>query len=274
MIRTITSIFAALFFFSTLSHAQIVTIPDSSFKAYLLSQTAINTNGDNEIQTSEAIAFTDTINCLGLGIHDLTGIEAFVNITALNCFFNNLTTLDVSHNTQLVYLNCCINNLTTLDLSSNPMIVLVEAYINALTFVNYQNGVPNRPYGSLFHNPDLICIQVDPGSFGNSFHIDTSTVTITTTDCNTVTPTNPIAVSPIHNLNIYPNPMTQQSTLNLGKSFQNVAIEIFDAVGKRIWDNQYQNIQQIDLNLSIAKGIYFVKVSTEIGIITTKLIKQ
>ena len=34
---------------------QNVNIPDANFKAYLVGNTAINTNGDSEIQVSEAI---------------------------------------------------------------------------------------------------------------------------------------------------------------------------------------------------------------------------
>jgi hypothetical protein len=42
---------------------QNVNIPDANFKAYLVGNTAINTNGDTEIQVSEATAFTGTIYC-------------------------------------------------------------------------------------------------------------------------------------------------------------------------------------------------------------------
>jgi hypothetical protein len=38
-----------------------VNIPDANFKAYLVGNTAINTNGDTEIQVSEATAFTGAI---------------------------------------------------------------------------------------------------------------------------------------------------------------------------------------------------------------------
>ena len=37
---------------------KIVNIPDANFKGYLLGNTAINTNGDNQIQVSEAAAFS------------------------------------------------------------------------------------------------------------------------------------------------------------------------------------------------------------------------
>jgi len=43
-------------------NAQNVVIPDANFKAYLLGNSSINTNADNEIQVSEASAYSNTIN--------------------------------------------------------------------------------------------------------------------------------------------------------------------------------------------------------------------
>ena len=40
---------------------QNVNIPDANFKAYLVGNTAINTNGDAEIQVSEATTFNGLI---------------------------------------------------------------------------------------------------------------------------------------------------------------------------------------------------------------------
>ena len=75
--------------FSLNIKSQIVNIPDPNFKNVLLQgQAGINTNGDNEIQISEAIAFTGTIDCSGQNIKDLTGIEAFVNLKKLYCYGN------------------------------------------------------------------------------------------------------------------------------------------------------------------------------------------
>ena len=85
---------------------QNVNIPDANFKAYLLGNTAINTNGDNQIQVSEAAAFTGTIYCQSMGISNLTGIEAFTALTHLNCCDHQLTSLDVSQNTALTELGC------------------------------------------------------------------------------------------------------------------------------------------------------------------------
>ncbi len=43
----------------------------------------IDTDDDGEIQCTEAAALFGTLNVANKGIQDMTGIEAFVNITAL-----------------------------------------------------------------------------------------------------------------------------------------------------------------------------------------------
>jgi len=95
-----------------------VSIPDANFKSYLVGNTTINTNGDTEIQCSEATAFAGSIFCDNLSISDLTGIEAFPNIIELFCHDNNLTTINVSSNTALIYLDVSGNSLSSIDASA------------------------------------------------------------------------------------------------------------------------------------------------------------
>ena len=88
------------------NQAQEIDIPDANFKAYLVGNVYINTNGDDEIQASEASAYTGGIYCQSIYISSLTGIEAFTALTELYCSSNKLTFLDVSKNTALTYLYC------------------------------------------------------------------------------------------------------------------------------------------------------------------------
>jgi Leucine-rich repeat (LRR) protein len=112
---------------------KIVNITDANFKGYLLGNTAINTNGDTEIQVSEATAFTGTIYCQSMGISNLTGIEAFTALTWLECSYNQLTSLDVSQNTALTWLLCYNNQLTSLDVSQNTALTSLWCYYNQLS---------------------------------------------------------------------------------------------------------------------------------------------
>lgn len=112
--------------------SQNVTIPDANFKNYLLSNPAVNTNNDSEIQESEALAFTGTLAFQFYLIEDLTGIEAFTNLTVLVCGDNNLTSLDLSQNIALLELYCYDNQISTLDLSANTALQALDCRGNQI----------------------------------------------------------------------------------------------------------------------------------------------
>ncbi|MBL4668737.1 MAG: hypothetical protein JKY30_05685, partial [Flavobacteriales bacterium] len=110
-----------------------VNIPDANFKAYLVGNTAINTNLDTEIQCSEAAAFAGTINCGTSTITDLTGIEEFVNLTVLLCSNNPLASVDLSQNIALTEISFLNNNLSAINLSTNTQLTYVEVSGNSLS---------------------------------------------------------------------------------------------------------------------------------------------
>ena len=126
-----------LLFLSVLLSANIigqnVYIPNAVFKLYLVGNSEINTNGDTEIQVSEATAFDGQISCHSSSISDLTGIEAFTALTTLYCSNNQLTILDLSQNTALTSVQCVYNQLTSLDVSQNTALTSLDCGYNQLT---------------------------------------------------------------------------------------------------------------------------------------------
>lgn len=98
------------------AQACYITIPDPNFKAYLLENTAINTNGNAHIECSEAESFEGTINIARRGISSIEGIESFINLEYLYCQSNNLESITLGHLIKLQYLNCFNNNITSLDI--------------------------------------------------------------------------------------------------------------------------------------------------------------
>jgi hypothetical protein len=124
---------AILFALPIIGFGQNVNIPDANFKAYLVGNSAINTNGDNQIQVSEASAFNGNIDCDLMNISNLTGIEAFTALTLLRCSSNQLTSLDVSSCTALTTLLCSLNELTSLDVSANTALTYLSCTRNDLT---------------------------------------------------------------------------------------------------------------------------------------------
>lgn len=122
------------------SIGQIVTIPDANFKAYLVGNTAINTNADTDIQVTEATAYTGSILAASQGISDLTGIEAFTNLTYLDCSYNTLTTMDVSACTALTTLHCHSNQLTGLNVNSNTNLTDLNCGGNSIATLSVANN--------------------------------------------------------------------------------------------------------------------------------------
>ena len=171
-----------LLFLPLIGFGQNVSILDANFKAYLVGEPSINTNGDTEIQLSEATAFNGAINCSMMNITDLTGIEIFTNLVDLNCSDNQLTSLDVSQNTNLNYLycsnnqitnlvlnmlaheiSCAFNQLTNLDVSGLGYYSLLVCSDNQLTTLDLTSmtNSPTQMVFSAVNNPNLTCINVD-----------------------------------------------------------------------------------------------------------------
>src|ERR1035437_1826890 len=163
------------FFMVTNANAQNVNIPDANFKAALVADLTINTNGDGEIQISEAVAYNGSIYVANIGISDMTGIESFPNINYLNCAQNNITNLDVSHNTALTYLGCYNNHLTSLDVSyntalqqlycfSNSINILDVSHNSALLYLTCNNN--NLSSLDMSHNPALLNLNCGYNQLG------------------------------------------------------------------------------------------------------------
>ena len=63
----------------------------------------------------------------------LQGIEYFESLTELVCYYNQLTSLDVSANMALTELYCLYNQLTSLDVSANTALTELYCLSNQLT---------------------------------------------------------------------------------------------------------------------------------------------
>ncbi len=110
--------------------AQTVDIPDENFLEYLLIGANVDTNRDGEIQVSEAEAFTGSFT-INEGITDLTGIEAFKNLSVLGIYSAKIKNLNLSGNTKLQYLNINGTPLTSVDVSKNTDLIQIVVQYNA-----------------------------------------------------------------------------------------------------------------------------------------------
>ncbi len=104
--------------------------PDENFRSYVKSN--FDTDKNNWLSPSERSAVT-SIDVSGKSITTLQGVELFPALKTLNCYNNQLTELDVSHNTALTRLECYSNQLTELDVSTNTELTTLTCYSNQLT---------------------------------------------------------------------------------------------------------------------------------------------
>jgi len=80
------------------------------------------------------------------------------NITALQCNWNHLISLDLSSNTALKELECSYNQLTSLDLSRNTALTIVQCSHNLLTNLDVSNNIELT--GLYFNNNQLTSLDV------------------------------------------------------------------------------------------------------------------
>jgi len=132
-------------------------VPDSNFEAYL------EANGMGNNIPNDSNVFTSAIDTVtqldAYNISDLTGIEDFTALSFLSCSSpsNQLTSLDVSTNTNLNNMTCQNNQLTSLDVSQNTALSYLTCQNNQLTSLDVSN---HNVFLCCVNNPNLNCIDV------------------------------------------------------------------------------------------------------------------
>jgi len=186
----LTAYFSLGFYFCI--SAQIVDIPDVYLKQKLVAHDpVIDTNGDNEIQLSEAQNFTGTLELTYIAgdpgqIENMTGLEAFSNIETLNAGYNAIAQIDLSSNTELRIFNASGNLFTFLDFSNNPHLEFVQSNNGNLNSINIQNNpqlqwlhIQNNELTELntLFNPLLQGINIDNNPI-NSLNFQSNTILV------------------------------------------------------------------------------------------------
>ena len=114
------------------------TFPDANFRAYVSSAFDKDKNGTLD---ADEILVARNIQCDGMDIYSLDGIEYLVELRGLYCSRNHLTELDLSGNQQIAGVWCAYNDFTSLDFSSTPSLEWVYCfYCPNLTSLNVKNN--------------------------------------------------------------------------------------------------------------------------------------
>jgi Leucine-rich repeat (LRR) protein len=282
--------------------AQIVTIPDANFKNALvnfpvvdssgngLGDSFADTNGDGEIQVSEAEAIISLIVSY-YEIVSLEGIQSFSNLEILKSRGNFVETVDLSQNIQLEWLHLSTNplisidvsqnvnlkrlwiynnSLSSLDVSQNTQLESLRCYTNTLTDLNISNGTNLILENFIaYENPFLECIEVDDIDFATSqtqWQIDDDA--FYSDDCNFS-----INDFEVETILIYPNPV--KSILNYTiDNFKIETIQIYNLQGVLLKNVTLRSdTTSIDFS-ELGAGIYFLKFISEGKTLTKKVIKE
>ncbi len=146
-------IYLFLFPFTFQLHAQLVNIPDSAFRGWMINNGLAGCLTGTMLDTTcSPVATTTSIDCSHKQIRDLSGIEYFRNLDTLICTYNSIDTLPPLPGTLkyldcggnqirafstilpagLKYLNCCANNFGILPALPDSLNKLV-CYNDSLT---------------------------------------------------------------------------------------------------------------------------------------------
>ena len=270
----------AMFWIGSMSYSQNTNIPDDNFENYLETHDASgNTvplgdvlsmgNGiaNDDTVTTANINTVTTLSVAGLSISDLTGIADFVSLTELNCGTNQFTSLDVSNNTALTNLSCSYTQLSSFDVSNNTLLEIFHCTSNQeLESLNVKNC--NNLYDLVaLNNPKLFCIDVSDVTFAENWWHNIDSHCSFSENC----PSLSVEELEILKFTMYPNPVNEMLTIDINDVVNYSLINLNGQILKKGDLKENENT----LNVSnLSAGLYFLKIKTDGGMVTKKLIKQ
>jgi len=274
------------------SDIEIVTFLDFLNNFTITDLTGIEDFASLEILTLGRINITQlnlsqNINLEELNIGDVSlesiNLENNINLRFLSVNFNcntcyntcTVTELDLSNNSLLYHFVILESDtITELDLSANNNINDLRI-INSdgLTQINLKSGAnSNISFLRIQYCDNLACVQVDdPDAViaGTDPPYDAWIIDegpIITEDCF-------LGVEDVileSQIAIYPNPA--QNILNINSDIFINSVQVYDVLGRLVLQESNPT-NQLDVS-KISRGLLFVKLEMDIGIITKKIIKE
>lgn len=233
------------------------------------------------------------LEVFGNPITNLTGLNNITSVgnDLLIAFSNNLVDLTGLNNITSIGKSLIIhfnNNLTSLNGLNNLTTIGDINLINSgfsfrgnplLTNINTLENVSNIVRGfNLWDNASLTNCAIAPVC--NKLANSTTNITLTgnATGCESIAVVQAACAALSSsdfelesNLKIYPNPFNSQITFDLGSSYENITVLIYDITGKQLYQNSFSGNQLVINNLgNLPSGIYVATLTTENGTSTTK----
>ncbi len=118
------------------SKAQTTAIADANFEQALI-DLGLDSGTPNGMVPTANIDTLTNLDVSYYNINSLSGIEYFTALAVLNCSWNQITTLDVTQNTQLIDLNCRQNQqLSSIDVTQNQLLEKLDCGQSQITNLN------------------------------------------------------------------------------------------------------------------------------------------
>ena len=121
--------------FNTNCHIGETYVPDDNFEQALIDLN-LDSGPLDDYVPNNTISQVFSLNVSNKNISDLTGIKGFTNLLELRCGNNNLTTLDLTYNSQLGKLICSNNQLNYINITNCPYIYYLDCSSNALNSID------------------------------------------------------------------------------------------------------------------------------------------
>ena len=145
--------------------------PDEVFREYV---DYYDRDGDGQLSVEEC-GMVDEIDISFRNITSLEGIEYFYALTTLECYSNQLASLDVSGCAALTTLECYSNQLASLDVSGCAALTTLECYYNQLTSLDVSQNTA-LTYLNCFGN-DLTSLDVSQNTALTYLHCSNNQLT-------------------------------------------------------------------------------------------------
>jgi len=212
----------------------------------------------------------NVISQLHLGMNNL--------LEYLGCSSNDLNVLDLSDNVQLRILDCSNNHINYLDLSPNYNLTALNCADNQLSILNVANSNNDNISAAAFDakNNNLQCIEVDdPTQATQNWNSQIDAWSYFSNSCITLGGQTAASVEMVDELTVYPNPVDDILTIDLGDTYEKVTVEIFNTLGAIVMTQNFKEISKTNINLNLNAGIYTVRINTPKGqSSTTRLVKK
>ena len=291
-----TNIDAGVNFNTDCSSVWTVNVSAATLAALLVITPSIDTSGNGEITLAEAAAYTSPIDLSGQNLTSVEGLQAFTNVTQINLQNNNITDFSPLTDASIPFIQKStgktkivsrtgVFNLEELNISNNTgvqsldvskLTKLKKLIVNDnpdLITVNLKNG--NNAAITDFDSSNtlkLTCILVDDinASYLANWTKDAAnTFVADEADCRARVLS--ITQESLQQyISLYPNPIKDFVTVKLSNQLELKDIKIINLLGKEIVNTKLEKV-----NLSnLPSGIYLLKITTDKGIVTKKIIKE